>query len=348
MGLKGSLRDFGISEILQLIGLQKRRGVLEVSGANAHFRIEISSGKIVRVEKEPELKSESFGEYLIRAKLLNKEQLSLAQQKAKSELKPLEAVLVELALIKSEELKRLITLRYMDLLNQLFLIKEGEYEFEAGPVTYHPEYCAELETEQVLMDGYRVKDESKIILEELGDDSIIFKKKAGEFGQDQQLDPIADRVYRLVNGERGIDEIASLARLTRFDTLKILAELKRRERIEPKTLKKKEEGVIFKEVYIQISYWLGIAIFLGLLILGLYRYQKAGFGFIYSLKEKGFWKEERVRQALEVYRIERREYPQKLDELVKVGLLGKGDLQFLKNVQYYKEEGGYKLISPEL
>jgi len=352
MGLKGSLRDFGISEILQLIGLQRKSGVLEVKGREAHFRVMINGGKIVGVEKEPELKSEGLSEYLVRAKMISGENFSLAQQKSKSELKPLEAVLVELGFISSEELKSVISLRNIDLLNQLFLLKEGEYEFEAGPVTYHPNYCAELETEQVLMDGYRVRDESGLILKEIGDQGIIFQKKPGEFGADQQLDPIVNKVYRLVNGERGIDEIARLARLSRFDTLKILVELKNKDRIEPKTLTRRESGVsgkiITSAVFIQVGFWLGMVIFLGLLSLGLFRYQQAGFIFKKPSQETRFWNEEMVRQGLEVYRLERGGYPEQLGELLEAGLLSERDLQFLQNYQYYKQGGGYKFVSPEL
>jgi len=352
MGLKGSLRDFGISEILQLIGLQRRSGVLEVRGEEAHFRVMISGGKIVGVEKEPELKSEGLSEYLVRAKMISGEKLKLAQQKSKSELKPLEAVLVELGFIASEELKSVISLRNIDLLNQLFLLKDGEYEFEAGSVSYHPNYSAELETEQVLMDGYRVRDESGLIFKEIGEGGIIFQKKPGEFGADQQLDPIANKVYRLVNGERGIDEIAGLARLTRFDTLKILVELKNKDRIEPKTLLKRELGIrskiIDRAIFIQVGFWLGMVIFLGLLALGMFQYQTAGFILKKPGQETGFWKEEMVRQALEVYRLERGGYPEQLGELLEVELLGERDLQFLQNSQYYKQGGGYKLVSPGL
>ena len=242
MGLKGSLRDFGISEILQLIGLQSRSGKLTVTANQMEYGIQISNGKVVRVEKSPESETESLESYLMRSKAATPEQIRNVAQRAKSDLKPIEAVLVDQSVVSGADLKVFLAMRNLDLINRLFLIKDGEYEFEAGPVSYHPNHVAELNTEQVLMDGYRIKDELPGILKEIGSEGAIFLKRTGEFRVEEKLDPLEDKVYRLVDGERTPTSISALARLNQFDTLKVLAELKRKGRIELKVAKQEAKG----------------------------------------------------------------------------------------------------------
>lgn len=350
MGLKGSLRDFGISEILQLIGLQRRSGMLTVSAEQEEYRILIDSGKIVRVEKKPEQEGESLQDYLVISKAATMDQVRYAEQRAKSELKSLEAALIDLSVIPVPELKTFLAIRNQDLINQLFLIKDGEYEFEAGPVSFHPSFVAELDTEQVLMDGYRVKDEWPGISREAGSPEAVFSRKSGELEAEEKLEEVEDRVCRLVDGQKNAAMIAAQARLTRFDTLKTLVDLTKKGRLQLK-LQTKAETREAKKLPVQSLARLGViitAVVASLLFLNGIR--------VYISRSKTpdkpsntqSWKEERTRQALEIYRLEQGNWPARLEELVEKGVLPASDLKFLKYSRYYIQEGGlgYSLVSP--
>jgi len=347
MGLKGSLRDFGIAEILQLISGQRRTGRLSVEAEGSQYEVLINSGRIVRVEKKPEGKNERLFDYLLLSNLVSENQLRLAIQKARSELKPLESVLVGLEIISALDLKRYIFLRNLDLLYQLFLLKDGEYEFEAEPVNYHPFYAVEIDSEQVLMDGYRVKDEWGPTIRELVSIDSLFSKSPGEFGLSEKLSGEQAKVYDLVNGRRGIAEIAVLAEMTRFDTIKTLAELKRLGRIEAKSPGGATESrkVGMAKVVSQAGFW--IVIVAGLLLFGngirIYaeRFSRSSVEPAYEQS----WREERVRQGLEIYWLENGSYPEEVSELMRKGILGTSDLKFGKKYKYYKEEGGYQFQS---
>ena len=53
MALKWSLRDFGLSEILQLIGHQKKSGELKVEGKGSETRLFFHEGNIVSTSTRP-------------------------------------------------------------------------------------------------------------------------------------------------------------------------------------------------------------------------------------------------------------------------------------------------------
>jgi len=345
MGLKGSLRDFGISEILQLIGLQRRGGELKVKTGSEEYRLLINSGKIVKVEKSPEAAGESLQDYLTRSKSLSPEQFRTASQKARSELKPLEVALSELNLLSAAELKAITGLRNVDLINRLFLLKDGEYEFEAGPVSYHPNFAAELDTEQLLMDGYRIKDELPGILQETGSLSAVFHKSPGEFGTADRLDPLEDRIYRLVDGANDAMVIAALARVSRFDTLKVLAELKKKGRVETRLEAARPARGLSLKAAARVVYWVLIGLFALLLLNGLRTYALRMRNPWLPAQDQS-WSLERTRTALEIYRLDRGGYPSRLEELVSQGRLKAKDLKFIQNSQYYTSEQGYVLSGP--
>ena len=331
MGLKGSLRDFGISEILQLIGLQRRSGILEVRSERLRYKIFFDSGKIVLVEKEPEELGERLEDYLIRARILGADHIRYALNKARSELKMFEQVLVNLGLVKPENLRQLQAIRAQDLLHQLFLLKEGEYEFESQTVNYHPELCALLDTEQILMDGYRVKDEWSRVIRAVGGFDAVFKKKPGEFGLSDRLGADEEQVYRLVDGRRTIAELAVLTRKTRFDTAKIIADLIQKERVEPAVIPKKplKEEKKRDALFAQLVFWALAIVFLGLLAVGAWGYLK---------REKpkadfSEWLGEYRGTSEEIFYLEKGYYPQSSDELYKQGIISNKSLHFLQNVQ---------------
>jgi len=348
MGLKGSLRDFGISEILQLIGLQHRTGRLEVKSEDAEYHILINTGRIVQVEKKPEIKGEGLSDYLLRANAVPKNQLKLAEAKSKAELKPLEATLVSLEFISALDIKTYIFTRNLDILHQLFLLKDGEYEFNAEPVNYHPSYTVEIETEQLLMDGYRIKDEWGPLISEIGSLDNIFQKRGGEFGPADRLEESTAKVYNLIDGNRNIDELASLCQMTKFETIKALAELKRWARIEPvkRVIEKPEERKPMVSNIFNVGFWVLIVVLVGLFANGLRLYISKG---VTGAKPQDnfSWQEERIRGALEIYRIEQDNYPGSIIELGTKGILRIKDLKFAEKGQYYSKEGGYTFTMPK-
>ena len=330
MGLRGSLRDFGISEILQLISLQRRSGRLEVNSEQARFLILIDKGRIVQLEKEPEEAGERLEDYLLGSGLVKVEQIKLALVRAKKELKRPQEVLVELGMISRENLLGLLRIRALDLFHQLFLLREGEYEFEAEPVNYHPELSLNLDTEQILMDGYRVKDEWNLIMGEIGSFYAVFKKKPGEFGLSERLESVEAQVYRLVDGRRNIIQLAILSRQSKFDTAKILRDLVRKQRVELVSLPRarapeKKVSLLPKILFGGLIFILVVILSTGV-VLFLRGYARMG--------EVGrAFRNERLLQAQEIYRLEKGFYNENLEQLVKEGLLSEKDLQFFQKVK---------------
>ena len=61
MALKGTLKDFGIAEILQLIGQQAKSGVLHLESRDDVIHIAIADGSVVRAESAGRKARERLG-----------------------------------------------------------------------------------------------------------------------------------------------------------------------------------------------------------------------------------------------------------------------------------------------
>ena len=70
MALKGTLKDFGIADILQLIGQQQKTGSLVLTQKQDSVAVTFKDGNIVRAETTSRNRKELIGSMLVAASLV--------------------------------------------------------------------------------------------------------------------------------------------------------------------------------------------------------------------------------------------------------------------------------------
>src|SRR3954469_8929206 len=105
MALKGTLKDFGIADILQLIGQQGKTGALHLKAGHQEVHIHFREGAIVRAESSTRNKKDLIGTMLVRAELITEAQLQTALETQKRTLQRLGDVLVGMNVISFEKFK---------------------------------------------------------------------------------------------------------------------------------------------------------------------------------------------------------------------------------------------------
>ncbi|HXN42126.1 MAG TPA: DUF4388 domain-containing protein, partial [Myxococcaceae bacterium] len=86
MALKGTLKDFGIADILQLIAQQQKTGMLVLKAQDAEVSLGFKDGNIVKVESAFKKKKDLLGTLLVRAELITEQQLEQALEMQKRTL----------------------------------------------------------------------------------------------------------------------------------------------------------------------------------------------------------------------------------------------------------------------
>jgi hypothetical protein len=178
MALKGTLKDFGIADILQLIGQQQKTGVLHLRTHDQEVQVGFKDGNIVKAESSTRNKKDLIGNMLVRAGIITEAQLQEALETQRRTLMRLGDVLVSSGMMTRELFTEMVQLQTSETLYGLFSWKTGTYAFEQGEVDDDPAAGVKLRAESVLMEGFRMVDEWPVIKRTITSYEITFEKLA--------------------------------------------------------------------------------------------------------------------------------------------------------------------------
>jgi hypothetical protein len=231
MGLTGSLKEFGLTDLFQVLGQQQKTGVLHLQGDEKNVQVFFEKGMIVRVEFPEETGEDiAFGRKLIRGGLISAENWERAFQQHKENLVGLEKVLVSSGLVTKEDLSAALRLLTVDTLYGLFKWKRGNFRFETRPVSYDPEFVEPMNTEFLLLDVLRMVDEWPMIAKRLPSFDMVLQKVnpmatlevlAGTRWEKNRTFQM-EVIYDLIDGQRSVKEIIELSFVEEFETCKNL------------------------------------------------------------------------------------------------------------------------------
>jgi hypothetical protein len=254
MALTGTLKDFGIADILQLIGQQQKTGVLYLKSKDQEVQVYFRDGNIVRAESVTRKKKDLIGNMLVRAEIITEQQLESALETQKRTLKRLGDVLTSSGAITAQKLKQMMQLQVTETLYGLFSWKAGTYEFKQEDVQADGDSITPLRAESVLMEGFRMVDEWPHIRKKLPHDAMTFErlkelpapknkpkeeddfdaafddafaeeKKDENKGEFKSIGSSERKVYELVAPGRDVRKLVDLSGLGEFETCKALVNL---------------------------------------------------------------------------------------------------------------------------
>jgi uncharacterized protein DUF4388/type II secretion system (T2SS) protein G len=398
VALKGTLKDFGIAEILQLIGQQAKSGVLHLESRDEIIHIAIADGNVVRAESAGRKARERLGNMLVRAEIVTAEALEYALDMQKMSLRRVGDILVEHGFVSKQDLREMTALQTTETVYRLFHWKSGTYEFEPGDVEWDPETVTPLRAESVLMEGFRQVDEWPLIRKRITSTAMTFERlrplepertgsrrleKKTSDDVDAAFDALGDepaerksgefasigrnerRVNDLATPGRTVEKIVDLSRLGEFETCKALLALVNQGYLRPVAPSRRTAaGVGGYALDWSARVRRGAARVVATLAMA-----AALAGMAYWADRRGVafggpggavlrdnaaqrflarYQMERLRGALEVYRLERGKYPEALPALVEAGLASPADLRYpwSQDYHYRRKPGGRFVLLP--
>ncbi len=248
MALKGTLKDFSLADIFQLIGIQKKTGVLTLKNEKEVVTVSFVEGNVVSADALHRRLEDRIGTVLVKSGRITEGQLQEALRIQKSTLKRMGNILVESRFIDPDTLREALQIQISAMIYRLFRWRDGEYDFtQEERVEYDREHVAPMSAESVLMEGARILDEWPMIEKGIKSFSTVFRHANVEIasaprartgaGEDEAARAVTlseeDRkVYQLVDGKRTVQEIFERCSLSEFDTCRILYELIGRQLLE--------------------------------------------------------------------------------------------------------------------
>lgn len=262
MALEGTLKDFSLADIFQLIGLQRKTGVLTLRQKDETVTVTFLDGKVVAADSLSHRLENRLGHVLIRSGAITQDQLNRALEIQRETLQRLGFILTHYGIISAEALREAIQLQILQIVYRLFRWKDGDYHFsQETTIEYDRDNVVPITAESILMEGARMMDEWPIIEKRIRSYDMVFRKKLIDqeivvVGADEadEIDfdgdaPAARRrkgaasdkirisqeekaIYDMVDGTVPVREIVELSKVPEFDTAKALYELLTRDLIE--------------------------------------------------------------------------------------------------------------------
>jgi hypothetical protein len=221
MALEGSLTDFGLADILQLIYFQRKTGILKLEGKMDKVSLMFIEGNIGGAESKRRNEDNRLGKILLKKGYLKEAELEAALQEQRKTGARLGSILLQKGLAEEEVIKDVLQGQITEMIIQLFGWKQGSYEFTAQGVAHDKDFPFSLDTQHLLMEGLRIVDEWSVIQGRITLD-LLFRKK---IDSPEGLTEEEKEIFNYVDGENDVSTIIDLSGQDNFEVSKTLLSL---------------------------------------------------------------------------------------------------------------------------
>jgi hypothetical protein len=255
MALEGTLRDFSFADILQLISLQRKTGVLTLRTEENLVTVSFQDGFIVGASTLNQHTEDMIGLILLKRGEVTEAELEGALRLQEETLQRLGRILIDHHVVPIETVQVALHQQILQIVYRVFRWADGEYHFsQETDIDYDRELLKPMAADSIIMEGARMTDEWPFIDQRIPDREVVFRKvdpsrhlevvSGGddllgglEFGFDgeeqasteslpeNQVTESQMAVYPLVNGLDSSAEIILESTLIEFETCKALADL---------------------------------------------------------------------------------------------------------------------------
>lgn len=242
MALKGNLRDFTITQLLNLINLARKTGTLIIEGPRDMAFVSFRDGKLAYSQLGK--MENGLATILYRAKKISPAQHKLIKARAGNMSdKELGLLLINANYISQEDILASLEKEFVGNLQRLFTWVEGLFRFETGILPPDEKIILRISLENIIIEGARQLREREHLQDEIPslDIALKFADRPGTNIKNVNLSVEEWRVVSYINPKNTVRQIANTAKLNDMDIRRIvygllqagLIELIRPERVKP-------------------------------------------------------------------------------------------------------------------
>jgi uncharacterized protein DUF4388 len=225
MALQGNLDDFSLPEILQLIAVQQKSGVLKLTSGSDVAVIFFDGGRVVSTRDRRKNAKDPLKSFLTTTGYVTQSQLKQIETIESESKRELTDVLISGNYLTSEQLASAIQDQIQDTMHELLTWKAGTYHFSGDSRTV-PKFAVNvrLNTEGLLMESMRRLDEIVRYKQLLSSTAMVLRPKALAVPP-KEMTPQEQRVLPLVDGLRPLRDILAQSKLVEFEVYEAMHHL---------------------------------------------------------------------------------------------------------------------------
>ncbi len=232
MALEGNAGDFGLSEIFQLISIQKKSGMLSVS-ADENMAIFFQEGLIVSTRDRRARARDPLKEYLLKYGFIGRDEMNNLQQiQAKSGM-DLTDILLQEKYFSNDELNTIFTEQIYETVQEVLSWPKSYYKFVSGnSVLAGIQTFSAIKVEGLLMESMRRIDEIPEMKRLFPSDEIVVRRLPAPQNKSSRLEKNEEVIYNMLSEETSISDLMAHARMSRFSAYETLKSLLEKELLE--------------------------------------------------------------------------------------------------------------------
>jgi hypothetical protein len=220
MALQGNLRDFSATEILQLLGSQKKTGCLIIESGAMRAVVFVHDGRIVSTRAAGMVKDDPLVLFLRRINRLTDEQVLGLTTIHHESRRDLEDLLVNGRYMEQQDLSMFVERQILDTLMTIMGWPDGAYRFDPNDRWEAPA-LARLSMDGVLIEIARRIDEQKRYAKVFHDPNLLLSVRDLPDPEEPLSEEESD-LLGLVDGRRTVAEVIEAAPLSGFEALDAL------------------------------------------------------------------------------------------------------------------------------
>lgn len=228
MAIKGSLNEASLPDIIQLLSIGQKTGVLSITNRQNFGNIYLKDGDVIFaniVNRE-----DRIGDILIRRNRITQEALNSAikkQERANGQ-KMLGKILVEMELITEQELIEHLQIQIEEAIYTLLTWRDGFFVFEPNRLPDENMPAVRIRTSKLVMEAARRIDEWEVMRKKIRSLQMVVKLTEGRQKLDQKVIEelnCSDEEWKIlstVDNKRTIQDISDITSINEFDVAKVI------------------------------------------------------------------------------------------------------------------------------
>ncbi|MEN4012902.1 MAG: DUF4388 domain-containing protein [Chloroflexota bacterium] len=223
MALRGNLRDFSITQLLNLINLARKTGTLVVEGANEMAQVTFREGKLAYAHVGSE--ENDLAAILQRNRKITSNQARVIRERTrKMSDKEVGLLLINAGYLTQKDILESLQLYCLDVVRRLFTWVEGSFHFSPELPPPDGKIPVRLDLENLIIEGSRQLREWEQLQEEIPslDMALKFTDRPGSNIRNLNLSLEEWRVVRYVNPKNTMRQIAHAARMNDLEIRRIV------------------------------------------------------------------------------------------------------------------------------
>jgi hypothetical protein len=226
MALRGNLRDFTITQLLNLVNLARKTGTLVIEGPGEIARVTFREGKLAYACIGQE--DNSLPAILLRSKKITPSQFKVLKERTtRMPDKELGLLLINAGYLSQPDIIESLQKYFNDIVRRLFTWVEGNFRFEQNVLPPDDKIPVRIDLENLIIEGSRQLREWEQLQEEIPslDMALKFTERPGTNMRNINLSVEEWRVISFVNPKNTMRQVAQHTKMNDLEIRRVVYSL---------------------------------------------------------------------------------------------------------------------------